>query len=133
MSVDPAESLPNQQALASVDAVIHADPAVLNEPVARLRRFVRLRRALYYTVLAPAAFLSRTSPLLVLMSGFLAAFATAGAVIAGSPPLLIALLGYWALAALSYHALSVRLAILMQDAAESVGWTRGDVLERWKK
>ena len=126
------ESDPNRQALASIDAVHNADPAVINEQVASLRRFVRIRRILYYTVLAPAAWVSRRSPLLVLLSGAAAVVGLAVAVLAGAPLLLTVALAYWAVAALSYHALSVRLASLIQDAAKSVGWESSDVLTKWK-
>lgn len=126
------ESDPNQQALSSIDAVHSADPAVINEQVARLRRFVRIRRVLYYSVLAPAAFLSRVSPLLVLLSG---AAATIGALVAlwrEAPPVVTFPLMYWALAGLGYHAMSMRLAALMDDAATSVGLKSADILARWK-
>ena len=116
----------------SIDAVHGADPAVINEQVARLRRFVRIRRPLYYSVLAPAAFLSRTSPLLVLVSGAAATIAALVALLLEAPPWVTFPLMYWAIAGLGYHALSMKLAALMDDAATSVGWKSADVLARWK-
>ena len=123
---------PNQQALQSIDAVYNADPDLLNGSVGRLRRFVRLRRPLYYSVLYPFAVLSRFSPLLVLVTGTVAAIASPVALLAHAPPVVSALLMYWGVGALSYHALSVRLAALMNDAAVSVGITADDLLARWK-
>jgi hypothetical protein len=123
---------PSRRALASVDTVHDADPATLNEPVARLRRFIRIRRPLYYTILAPFGRLSRVSPLLVLLSGAAALIGAVIAMLVGSSPFLIALLWYWGLGGLFFHALSVRLAMLLYDAARSVGLTSGDVLDAWK-
>lgn len=128
--VDEAD--PNRAALTSIDAVHDADPATLNEPVARLRRFVRIRRPLYYSVLAPFGWLSRRSALAVLVTGFLAAVGVIAAILVGAPLFVIGLLAYWAAGALAYHALSVRLASLMYEAAASVGLTGGDVLEMWR-
>lgn len=136
MADDPRAVLPphdpNQQALQSIDAIYHADPAPLNEPVTRLRRFVRFRRPLYYSVLFPFAALSRISALLVLLTGAAAAIASPVALVAQVPPVLSGLLMYWGLGGLSYHALSVRLAALMSDAAFSVGETADDLLTRWQ-
>ena len=115
----------------SIDAVHDADPAVINEQVARLRRFVRIRRPLYYSVLAPAAYVSRRSPLMVLLSGGLATIGVLVAALAGAPFVVTLALMYWAVAAISYHAMSVRLASLIYDAAKSVGWDSADVLARW--
>ncbi|MBT8164288.1 MAG: hypothetical protein KJO97_01970 [Acidimicrobiia bacterium] len=123
---------PNRRALASVDAVHDSDPTILNEPVARLRRFIRFRRRLYYTVLAPFSRLSRVSPLMVLVTGAAALIGAVIAVVSGAPALLVGVLLYWAIGGLSYHALSVRLASLMYDAARSVDIKSGDVLEAWK-
>jgi len=123
---------PNRRALVSVDAVHDADPANLNEQVARLGEFIRFRRRLYYTVLAPFSQLSRFSPLLVLVS---AAAAMTGAVIvllSGLSVVLVAVLLYWGIGGLTYHALSVRLASLIYEAARSVDLKSGDVLEAWK-
>lgn len=122
---------PNVRALDSIDAVHDADPELLNEPVARLRRFVRFRRPLYYSVLAPVSAISRISPLVVLVSGGAALVATVVALLGAWPPLVILALMYWSVAALAYHALSVRLAALMDDAAASVGLGGDDVLSRW--
>jgi hypothetical protein len=77
---------------------------------------------LYYSVLAPAAFLSRFSPLLVLISGAGAVVGAFIALFADAPSLVVYAMMYWAVAALSYHALSVRMAALVEDAATSVGW-----------
>ena len=123
---------PNLRALRSIDAVYSADAAELNEQLIRLRRFVRIRRPLYYSVLLPASALSRISPLLVLISGAVAVIGFFIALFAAAPPIVIFLLMYWAIAALLYHALSVRLAALMDDAATSVGLTSADVLAMWK-
>jgi hypothetical protein len=87
---------------------------------------------LYYSILAPAAFLSRVSPLLVSASGVVAALGVIIGWIAGAPAILVILVAYWAGAALWYHALSVRLAALMEEAATSVGWDSADVLARWQ-
>ncbi len=123
---------PSRRALESIDAVHSADPATLNEPVARLRRFVRIRRPLYYSILAPIGLLSRVSPLLVLLTGGLAVLGAIAATFAGAPLLLIAVLMYWGFGSLSYHALSVRLAALMDEAAASVGLDSADVLAMWQ-
>ncbi len=137
MDDDPRAVLPpddpNQQALQSINAIYHADPAPLNGSVGRLRRFVRLRRPLYYSVLFPFAVLSRVSPLLVLLTGTAAAIASPVALFAHAPPVVSGLLMYWGVGALSYHAISVRLAALMNDAAISVGSTADDLLARWKE
>lgn len=119
-------------ALRSIDAVYRANPAELNEQVARLRRFVRIRRPLYYSVLAPLSALSRLSPVLVLVVGALATIGAFVALFAAAPFPLILLLMYLAVGGLLYHALSVRLAALMDDAATSVGLSANDVLEWWK-
>ena len=132
VSSGSSESDPDREALASIDAVYHSDPAVINEQVARLRRLVRIRRPLYYSVLAPAAFASRLSPLFVLLSGVLASMVALVALAQGQSPLVTFPLMYWAVASLAYHALSVRMAALMDDAATSVGWKAADVLAKWK-
>jgi hypothetical protein len=136
MADDPRAILPpddpNQRALRSIDAIYHADPAPLNGSVERLRRFVRLRRPLYYSVLFPFATLSRVSPLLVLLTGTAAVVASPLALLAHAPPVVSGLLMYWGIGALSYHAISVRLAALMNDAAVSVGSTADELLARWK-
>jgi hypothetical protein len=123
---------PNRRALVSVDAVHDADPANLNEEVARLRQLIRFRRPLYYSILAPFGQLSRFSPLLVLVSSAAAVIGAVIAILAGSSSLIIGLLWYWGLGGLGYHALSVRLAMLLSDAARSVGLRSADVLEAWK-
>ena len=128
--VDEAD--PNRAALASIDAVHDADPSILNEPVARLRRFVRIRRPLYYSVLAPFGWLSQRSALAVLLTGVAAAVGALVAIVQGAPVLVTGCLLYWAVGAIVYHALSVRLASLMYEAAASVGLTGGDVLTMWK-
>ncbi len=128
-----SEDDPNRRALESIDAVYAADPGPLNEPVARLRRFVRIRRPLYYSILAPFAGLSRLSPLLVLVSGAVAVIAVVVAIFVDAPALITGLLMYWSIGALSYHALSVRLAALMDDAATSVGISSADLLAIWKR
>jgi hypothetical protein len=126
------EDDPNRLALASIDTVHSADPRYLNEPVARLHRFVRLRRPLYYSVLAPFGFLSRASALLVLLSGVAALVGALVAILSGVPWPITALLVYWSVGALSYHALSVRLAALMSDAAASVGLKADQLLAMWR-
>ena len=123
---------PNRRALVSVDAVHDADPAHLNEQVARLRQFIRFRRPLYYTVLAPFGQLSRFSPLLVLVSSAAAVIGGLIAILVGSSALTIGLLWYWGLGGLVYYALSVRLAVPLSDAAHSVDLKSADVLEAWK-
>ena len=123
---------PNVRALASIDAVHAADPGPLNVPVARLRRFVRFRRPLYYSVLAPFGLVSRVSPLLVLLSGAAAVPGALLAILIGAPWPVAALLGYWAVGGLSYHALSVHLAELMNAAATSVGLTPDELLAMWR-
>ncbi|NNC90959.1 MAG: hypothetical protein HKN80_00565 [Acidimicrobiia bacterium] len=123
---------PNQAALQSIDAIYHADASPLNEEVGRLRRFVRIRRPLYYSVLFPFAALSRMSAVLVLLTAALAAVASPIALIVQAPTVVSGLLMYWGLGGLSYHAVSVRLAALMNDAALSVGATSEELLERWK-
>jgi hypothetical protein len=123
---------PNQLALQSIDAIYHADPHPLNAEVGRLRRFVRFRRPLYYSVLFPFAALSRVSAVLVLVTAALAAVASPIALIVQAPPVVSGLLMYWGLGGLSYHAVSVRLAALMSDAALSVELTPDDLLARWK-
>lgn len=131
--LDPVdEGDPNRLALASIDAVHDADPATLNEPVARLGRFVRIRRPLYHSVLAPFGWLSQRSPLAVLVTGSLAAIGALVSLAIGGPLLATGLLLYWAVGGIAYHALSVRLASLMYEAAASVGLTGGDVLAMWK-
>lgn len=136
MGDDPRAILPpddpNRIALESIDAVHSAHPDALNGSVGRLRRFVRLRRPLYYSVLFPFAVLSRLSPLLVLLTGAVAAIASPIALLLHAPPAVSGLLMYWGVGALSYHALSVRLAALMNDAAVSVGLTAEELLEAWK-
>ncbi|MDH3540695.1 MAG: hypothetical protein OEP52_11900 [Acidimicrobiia bacterium] len=123
---------PNRRALQTIDAIFHADPGPLNPEVGRLRRFVRIRRPLYYSVLFPFAMLSRVSALLVLLTATLAAVASPVVLIVQAPPVVSGLLMYWGLGGLSYHALSVRLATLMSDAALSVEVTPDDLLARWK-
>lgn len=123
---------PNRRALVSVDAVHDADPAGLNDEVARLRQFIRIRRPLYYTVLAPFAQLSRFSPLLVVVSGAAAITGAVIVLVAGLPVVLFAVLLYWGIGGLTYHALSVRLASLLYEAARSVDLKSADVLEAWK-
>lgn len=123
---------PNRRALVSVDAVHDADPADLNDEVARLRQFIRIRRPLYYTVLAPFAQLSRFSPLLVLVSSAAAVIGAVIAILSGSSALTVGLFWYWGLGGLGYHALSVRLASLLYEAARSVDLESADVLEAWK-
>jgi len=123
---------PNRRALVSVDAIHDADPAHLNEQVARLRQFIRFRRPLYYTVLAPFGQLSRFSPLLVLVSGALAITGAVIVLLAGLSVVLVAVLLYWGIGALSYHAMSVRLASLLYEASRSVDLKSADVLEAWK-
>ena len=108
---------PNRRALASVDAVHDSDPTILNEPVARLRRFIRFRRPLYYTVLAPFSRLSRVSPLMVLVTGAAALIGAVIAVVSGAPALLVGVLLYWAIGGLSYHALSVSSSNRASSAA----------------
>ena len=49
-----------------------------------------------------------------------------------APPWAVLLLLYWAIGGITYHALSVRLASLMYEAAASVGLKGGDVLAWWK-
>jgi len=122
----------NQQALRSIDAVHDADPQYLNDQVARLRRFVRFRRLLYYSVLAPFAVLSRISPLLVLIVGALGAAAVVATLLAGGSVPLAWALFYLGVGGLSYHVLSVRLAALVAEAARSVGLSSDDVFEMWK-
>ncbi len=124
---------PNRRALQSIDAVHSAEPGLLNEPVARLRRFVRIRRVLYYSILAPFGAVSRISAALVLASGAAAVIGSLVAIFADAHPAVTGLLMFWGLGALSYHALSVRLAALMADAAASVGVSPAEVLERWKR
>ena len=126
-----AESDPDRLALRSIDAVHSANPEIVNEQVARLRRFVRIRRPLYYSVLAPFGTVGRFSPLLVLITG---ALAVVGTVVAGfmeAPGLVMGALMYWGLGGLLYHALSVRLAALIDDASTSVGLAASDVLAMW--
>jgi hypothetical protein len=131
--LDPVDERdPNRLALASIDAVHDADPATLNEPVASLRRFVRFRRPLYYSVLSPFGWLSRRSPLAVLVTGSLAVVGALVSLVVGAPPWAVLLLVYWAIGGITYHALSVRLASLMYEAAASVGLKGGDVLAMWK-
>jgi hypothetical protein len=91
-----------------------------------------MRRPLYYSVLFPFAALSRVSALLVLLTAALAAVASPVALIVQAPPVVSGLLMYWGLGGLSYHAVSVRLAALMSDAALSVEVTPDDLLARWK-
>ncbi len=136
MADDPRAVLPpddpNRRALQSIDSVHSADPELLNSSVGRLRRFVRLRRPLYYSVLFPFAALSRLSTLLVLLTGAAAVIAGPVALLAHAPAVVSGLLMYWGAGALSYHALSVRLAALMNDAAVSVGLTSQELLTAWK-
>lgn len=122
----------NLQALRSIDAVHDADPRFLNQEVSRLRRFVRIRRILYYSVLAPFAALSRRSPLLVLILAGLAAVGAFAALLMGGSTWLIVVLLIVEVGAISYHALSVRLATLVGNAADSVGLSSAEIFERWK-
>ncbi len=137
MTADPgSDPLPDHdpklRALASIDAVHAADPGPLNEQVRRLRRFVRIRRPLYYSVLGPFGALSRVSSVLVLASGVVAGIGVIIAIFVGAPAAVTGLLIYWSLGASLYHALSVRLAILMGEAAASVGLSPSDLLAEWK-
>ncbi|MGI9647377.1 MAG: hypothetical protein ACR2OI_02545 [Acidimicrobiia bacterium] len=109
-----------------------ADPRHLNDDVARLRRFVRLRRLLYYSVLAPFAAISRISPLLVLIVGGAAAAGAVATILTGGPAWLVWALLFVGGGGLSYHALSVRLASLVYSAARSVGYSGQDVFSMWK-
>lgn len=131
--VGSVEPDPNVLALESIDAVHDADPRLLNEQVLRLRRFVRIRRPIYYTVLAPASAMSRLSPLLVLVTAALATIGAFVALFVAAPPLVIFALMYWSVAGLLYHALSVRLAALVDDAATATGLEARDVLVRWNR
>lgn len=131
-SAAPGEHDPNRQALRSIDALHDADPGPLNEELARLRRFVRFRRLLYYSVLAPFAALSRLSPLLVLVLGGVGVAGTLVTLLAGGPQWQAWALLYLGAGGLSYHALSVRLAALVGEAAGSVDLSSEDVFGMWK-
>jgi hypothetical protein len=130
-SAVPGEQDPNRQALHSISAVHDADPGQLNEDLARLRRFVRIRRLLYYSVLAPFAVLSRFSPLLVLVVGAIGVAGTLVTMLAGGPQWQAWALLYLGIGGLSYHAVSVRLAALVGEAAGSVDLSAEEVFEMW--
>ncbi len=129
----PDEHDPNRRALESIDAVHAADPETLNEQVARLRRFIRIRRPLYYSILAPFGALSRLSTLLVLTTGAAALFGVPIAILAGAPGPVTGVLIYWGVGAAFYHLLSVLLSARMTDAATSVGLSSEDLLAMWMR
>ncbi len=123
---------PDRAALASIDALHDADPAPLSAEVRRLRRFVRIRRVLYYSVLAPFGALSRwvhqlVVPVTAMIATVLAFFMALG----GAPPVLVVALGYWGIGGLAYFWISMRMATLLDEAAAAAGLDAGAVLARW--
>ncbi len=122
----------DRAALASIDALHHADPAGLSPEVRRLQRLVKVRRVLYYSVLAPFGWLSRTAAgWLVPLSALVALVAFGVSVAVGGPPVLTVALGYWALGGIAYFAISLRMAKLLDRAATAAGLTGTAVIAKW--
>ncbi len=128
----PPHQRADRAALASIDALHDADPAALSPAVRRLQRLVKLRRVLYYTVLAPFGWVSRTAVgWLVPMSAIAGLTAFGVAVALGGPPVLTIALGYWGLGGIAYFAISVRMATLLDRAAAAAGLDGTQVIARW--
>lgn len=128
----PPAQRADRAALDSIDALHAADPATLSPEVRRLQRLVKVRRALYYSVLAPFGWLSRTAAgWLVPLSALVALVGFGVAVAVGGAPLLAAALGYWAVGGVAYFAISMRMAALLDDAAAAAGLDPAAVIARW--
>ena len=133
----PPKNLPagdadaSRRALRSIDALHRADAATLNAEVGRLHRFVRLRRVLYYSVLAPFGWLSRRIPRLAQTVSVTFAFAVLFIIWGVLSPVVRVLLAYYIVGYVAYFAVSMRLAKLLDLAAESVGLSGHEVLQRW--
>lgn len=126
---EPVEA--SRRALASVDTLVAADPARLTDETRRLRTFMRVRRIAYYSVLLPFGLLSRVSPLLVLLSAAVALVAAAVVLVFGRGAPLFLLMAYWAIGGFVYHTFSVRMVLLTEEAARSVGLSGPAVLAAW--
>ncbi len=128
----PPAQRADRAALASIDALHGADPASLGPEVRRLQRLVKVRRVLYYSVLAPFGWLSRMAfGWLVPLSAIVALIAFGVAVALGGPPVLVVALGYWALGGIAYFGISLRMAKLLDGAAESAGLEPAEVIASW--
>lgn len=120
-----------KRALGSVDALLATNPVLLNEQTSRLRRFMLLRRVAYYSILLPFGLLSRLSPALVLISAIVASASAAVVLILGGGSLPFVTLAYWGIGGLVYHAISVRMVALTEEAAASLGISGKAVLALW--
>ena len=122
---------PSRRALRSIDDLHAADAQELNAPVRRLQAFARLRRRLYYTVLAPFGFLSRWLPRIVQTLSVALVLGLLLPAWDRTPPVARALMIYYVIGWIAYFAVSMRLARLLDEAAESVGLNGAEVLARW--
>ena len=122
----------SRRAMTSIDALHDADPKELNPAVRRLHRFVRIRRVLFYSVLWPFSALARTlGRWLVPVTTALALGSLFGLVLAGAPPVVVVLVAAWGIGGAAFLATSMMMVGRVDDAAESVGMSGNEVLERW--
>ena len=122
----------SRRAMSSIDALHAADPAQLNDAVRRLHRFVRMRRVLFYSVLWPFSAVARTlGRWFVPVTTALALGSLFATIVAGAPAWLIAVLIVWGIGGAAFLATSMMMVPRVDDAAESVGMSGGEVLERW--
>ena len=129
---DPTEA--SRQALASIDDLHAADPALLNRETRRLWRTVKVRKALYYSVLWPFGAIARfIAPLGVLVTAVVALPVLIWALLSGASAAVTVIAGYWALGAAAYHGLALAMANALDRAAASVGLRGDDVLAEWAR
>ena len=122
----------SHRAMSSIDSLHAADPDSLNPAVRRLHRFVRIRRMLFYSVLWPFSAVARTlGRWFVPVTTALALGGLFGVTVAGAPPWVVALMAAWGIGGAAFLATSMMMVGRVDAAAESVGLTGSEVLERW--